>query len=155
MKTLVLLVMVSTLSSAQVINFGVKAGSPLPAWVYKATGTLQLVDSLGHTTTYTARISVTSDIPAEKRPIFFELNQNYPNPFNPSTTIEYSMAARARVELTIYDVLGQPIETLVDQVQDVGNYSVRWDGTAFASGVYYCRLKAGDFMQTRKILLMR
>ncbi|MGH1365445.1 MAG: FlgD immunoglobulin-like domain containing protein [Calditrichia bacterium] len=88
------------------------------------------------------------------------LHANYPNPFNPETTLRYDLQSSARVELTIFNLLGQKIRTLVSGKQGAGNYSVKWDGRAennkqVASGVYIFRLKAGEFVQTRKMMLLR
>jgi hypothetical protein len=88
------------------------------------------------------------------------LLQNYPNPFNPSTTIRYSLGATGRVTLKIYNLLGQHIRTLVDDVQERGEYAVPWNGTndsrtRVASGVYFYRLEAGPFTQIKKLLIVR
>ena len=90
----------------------------------------------------------------------FELFQNYPNPFNPTTTIKFSIAQDAKVSLVVYDMLGQKVRTLVDNVQEAGYYSVRWDGTndfgsKVSSGIYIYRLQAGNFVQTMKMNLMK
>ncbi|MFC1683825.1 T9SS type A sorting domain-containing protein, partial [Candidatus Zixiibacteriota bacterium] len=85
----------------------------------------------------------------------FSLKQNYPNPFNPVTTIQYVLPISGRVELAIYNVLGQRIDKLVDELQKADAYQVSWDGNKFASGVYFCRLKAGDFRKTIKMVLLR
>ena len=100
----------------------------------------------------------------ETYPARYGLSQNYPNPFNSSTTIEYSVQTRLiasppyvpiQVELTIFNLLGQKIETLLDKKQKTGSYKVQWDASGFASGVYYYRLKAGDFVKVRKMLLLK
>ncbi|MFQ5628879.1 MAG: FlgD immunoglobulin-like domain containing protein, partial [bacterium] len=93
-------------------------------------------------------------------PLAFVLEQNYPNPFNPSTAISYRLSAISEVDLTIYDQLGRIVRTLVHEQQPAGNYAVTWDGRTergrqAASGVYLYRLRAGEFVQTRKMLLMR
>lgn len=93
-------------------------------------------------------------------PDAFCLSQNYPNPFNPSTVIEYSIPRRSQVEITLYNLLGQKVKTLVDKVEPAGNYSAYWNGTDYsgkpvASGVYLYRLKAGDFVETRKMILLK
>jgi minor extracellular serine protease Vpr len=90
----------------------------------------------------------------------FVLKQNYPNPFNPSTNIEYSLATVNQVALKIYNVTGQQIKTLVNKTQKAGTYTIQWDGTNdtgqyVASGIYYIKLKASQFVQTRKMVLMR
>jgi M6 family metalloprotease-like protein len=83
------------------------------------------------------------------------LEQNYPNPFNPSTTIRYGLPQRADVSLVVYSVLGQKVATLVQEDQEAGYHEVRFDGSALASGVYICRLKADSFVQSRKLILLR
>jgi len=90
----------------------------------------------------------------------FTLSQNYPNPFNPSTAIEYSLPVRCHVELTIYNVLGQKVRTLVDEIQRACCQTVAWDGKndhgkELASGIYLYRIKAGEFTQSRKMLLLK
>jgi hypothetical protein len=88
------------------------------------------------------------------------LEQNYPNPFNGTTSIFYSIGERCDVEIAIYDPAGRSIATLERTVRAPGRYSVLWNGTdhagrGVASGVYFCRIKAGKFSQTRKILYLR
>jgi hypothetical protein len=84
-----------------------------------------------------------------------ELGQNYPNPFNPTTTIRYSISSSSRVLLTVYDVLGRKVTTLVDRHQVAGRYSVDFGTASLASGVYLYRLQVGEFTETRKMMLMR
>jgi hypothetical protein len=81
--------------------------------------------------------------------------RSYPNPFNPTTTIRFALPEEVRVNLEIFDLLGESIATLVDEKRQAGYYSERFDGTGLASGVYVCRIQAGDFVQTRKLLLLR
>ena len=93
-------------------------------------------------------------------PLTYELFQNYPNPFNPETTIQYSLAVSGRVTIHIYNILGQRVRILVDDVLEVGVHKVQWDGKDeggrnIASGVYVYRVRSGDFVQTRKLLLLR
>ena len=90
----------------------------------------------------------------------FKLYQNYPNPFNPSTTIKYSVPAVVNenfhsLQLAIYDILGREIKTLVNKIQSPGNYEATFDASDLPSGIYYYRLKAGDFIETRKMILMK
>ena len=90
----------------------------------------------------------------------FALRQNYPNPFNPNTTIEYQLPREADVRITIYNMAGQSVTTLVHQSMDAGYHRVSWDGTTdvgrmVSSGVYIYRIHAGDYTQTRKMILMR
>ena len=93
---------------------------------------------------------VARDIPQEYR-----LEQNYPNPFNPTTTIRYSLPQRSRVLLTVSNILGQTVATLVDEQQDAGSIEVKFDGSTLASGVYFYSLQAGSYARTRRLLLLR
>jgi hypothetical protein len=88
-------------------------------------------------------------------PADFALEQNYPNPFNPSTTIRYGLPQRSRVTLTIFNTLGQQVATLVRAEQEPGHHEVQFYASGLASGVYLYRLQAGDFVQSRKLLLLR
>lgn len=93
-------------------------------------------------------------------PTEFALETNYPNPFATSTTIRYALPDAARVTLTVYDLLGRPVRTLVAEEQAAGTHEVRWDGTAAsgtpsAAGVYLYRIQAGDFSETRRMVLVR
>jgi hypothetical protein len=85
----------------------------------------------------------------------FALAQNYPNPFNPSTTIAYDLPKDAHVRLTVYNTLGQEIATLVNDTQKAGHRTITWTGAAVASGVYYYRIQAGDFVATKKLMLVK
>ncbi|MEJ2054087.1 MAG: T9SS type A sorting domain-containing protein, partial [Calditrichaceae bacterium] len=88
-------------------------------------------------------------------PANFKLYQNYPNPFNPATNISWQLAVRSYVDLSIYNILGQKVATLVNKKQNSGKYQVEWNGGNLVSGVYIIRLKAGNFQQTRKMVLLR
>ena len=85
----------------------------------------------------------------------YQLKQNYPNPFNPTTNIEFSIPQSSDVELIIYNQLGQTVATLVNERLSAGNYSVDWNAEGFPSGVYFYRITAGDFTQTRKLLFTK
>jgi parallel beta-helix repeat protein len=85
----------------------------------------------------------------------FALSQNYPNPFNPSTTIQYDLPSDGFVTLKMYNSLGQEVAVLVDEDATAGRYQVQWDATGFSSGVYFYRLVAGQFVETRKLLLLK
>jgi len=88
-------------------------------------------------------------------PATFILFQNYPNPFNPRTRIQYSVPSTQYVSLKVYDLLGRELSTLVSEVKPPGSYTVEWDAEGLASGVYFYRLKAGDFVETKKLVLLR
>ena len=85
----------------------------------------------------------------------FELSQNYPNPFNPATRIRYTIPQTANVEIKIFDVLGREVETLVSELKSPGQYEVNFNGGNLASGIYFYRIEAGDFIATKKMILMK
>ena len=93
-------------------------------------------------------------------PAVFALRQNYPNPFNPSTTIEYDLPKATKVQITIYNVLGARVKTLVDEQKPAGRYNVVWDaknerGVAVSTGIYFYQIKAGDFNTVKKLMLIK
>ena len=88
-------------------------------------------------------------------PAFFDLYQNYPNPFNPATTIKYGLPKESKVQLAIYNILGEKVEVLVNSFQKAGRYEVNWNAKDFASGVYIYQLRAENFSQSRKLILMK
>jgi hypothetical protein len=88
-------------------------------------------------------------------PITFSLSQNYPNPFNPATVIKYQIGELSFVTLKVYDVLGNEITTLVDEEKPLGNYEVEFNANNHSSGVYFYQLKAGSFIETKKMILVR
>lgn len=85
----------------------------------------------------------------------YELSQNYPNPFNPATVINYSIPRQENVSIKVYDIKGNEVATLINQKQNAGNYNIEWNGEGFASGVYYYKLTAGDFVETKKMILLK
>ena len=88
-------------------------------------------------------------------PTDFGLEQNYPNPFNPTTNIMYTVPNREYVNLTVYNILGEKIATLVDEEKAPGKYTVTFDGSKLSSGVYFYRLHAGKFNETREMVLVK
>lgn len=85
----------------------------------------------------------------------YSLEQNYPNPFNPSTTISFSLPFKSSVNLTIYDILGKQVETLINEEMSAGKYVKTWNAGKYASGVYFYKLNAGKFTVTKKMLLIK
>ncbi len=81
--------------------------------------------------------------------------QNYPNPFNPSTSIKYELPKSSFVRLSVHDMLGREVSVLVNDRRDVGVHEVKFEGAKLASGVYFYRLQAGDFTQTKRLLLLK
>ena len=88
-------------------------------------------------------------------PSKYFLGQNFPNPFNPSTEIQFSLPRKSRVTLTIFDLLGREVATLVSEELSAGSYSTRWDAVGHPSGVYLYRLQSAEFVETKKLLLLR
>jgi hypothetical protein len=95
-------------------------------------------------------VEIVPGIPEE-----YSLSQNYPNPFNPSTTILYSIPRSGNVVLKIYNLLGQEVQTLVNQYQPVGNYRVTFDAGSLTSGVYFYSIRSDNFIQVKKMLLVK
>ena len=121
----------------------------------------------GGTTEYTSVSSgdgTSSTKPAvlktEEAPLVFSLSQNAPNPFNPETIISYSLPQSEQVKLVIYNVLGQQIRTLVNAFKPAGRYRVVWNskddfGHSVSSGIYFYQITAGEFLDTRKMLILK
>ena len=93
---------------------------------------------------------ISSEVPQK-----YELTQNYPNPFNPATKFKFKIPGNSHVSIIIYDASGKIAETLVDEEMRAGIYEADWDGTKFASGVYFYRIKTKDFSETRKMILLK
>lgn len=85
----------------------------------------------------------------------YSLSQNYPNPFNPVTTISYALPRKSNVNIKVFDLLGRLVKTLVNEYKDAGVYSVSFDGSSLASGVYFYRIEAGDFTDSKKMILVK
>lgn len=85
----------------------------------------------------------------------YYLFQNYPNPFNPATELNYTIPIQSKVTIKIYDVLGSEVETLVNEIKPAGTYRATWNAANRTSGVYFYQLRAGDFIQTKKMILLR
>ena len=103
-----------------------------------------------------ASVSEREELPSE-----FALHQNYPNPFNPATIIRYSLPVgqdgilSCHVSLKVYNLLGQEVATLVNESKQPGRYQVQWNAQRLSSGVYFYRLQAGEYLETRKLMLLK
>jgi hypothetical protein len=122
-------------------------GSAISAWVTLFSD----ISETGSFALGTASVTVRID----DTPLRFNLEQNYPNPFNPSTTIKYALPRASQVNLSVYDILGREVSVLVNDRRDAGVYEVKFDGSNLASGVYFYRLQAGTYVETKKLLLVR
>lgn len=142
----------------------------IPFWVDSADiGTLDWVYTNGDgtsvfplfaTDTVGLKYSKVFDIRPGLVPDVFELKQNYPNPFNPDTKIEFAVPSKTRVNLTVYNIMGQKVRTLVDEELDVGWKSVSWDGrddsgNPVASGLYLYKVIADDFVDSKKMMMLK
>jgi hypothetical protein len=108
---------------------------------------------IGHATSHLVSLGVSQTLGAV--PQEYVLSQNYPNPFNPATTISYQLPATSTVSLKVFDMLGREVATLVNEVKQPGAYTVTWDASGMATGVYFYRLQAGSFVETKKMLILK
>ena len=132
---------------AAVSNDAVIIGAPFSDGDASNAGTVYVYDEN----------SITSVKPflTQNRPDRFTLLQNYPNPFNPVTTIRYHLPLSGDVNLSIYNILGQKVATLISENQVAGSYNMQWDATAYSSGVYFYVMQAAGTVQTRKLMLLK
>lgn len=137
-------------------GFHAKTGS---SFVAKITASDDKKDDIGFVSTnektMISSINKTNHIPAE-----YTLTQNYPNPFNPSTMIQYGLKENVNVKITVYDILGRIVKSLVNENQDAGYKSVIWDGTnnfgsSVATGLYIYKIEAGSFIDSKKMLFLK
>ena len=99
---------------------------------------------------------VSEEEESQNIPLSSQLLQNYPNPFNPTTAIGYRLSAVSHVELSVYNLTGQKVATLVSERQNAGSYQVDWDASGFASGIYFYRLQTDvGFVLTKNLMLIK
>lgn len=110
---------------------------------------------IGDISTITLKLNSIKEIGNGLGPSEFSLDQNYPNPFNPATHLRFTIAHLRFVSLKIYDVLGREVVTLVHETMKPGTYSVEWNASRFASGVYFYQLRAGNFVSAKKMVLLK
>ena len=85
----------------------------------------------------------------------YALSQNYPNPFNPATTINYSIPNAGQVKITVYNAIGSKVATILNEYKQPGNYTVQFNATNLASGIYFYRIESGQFLQIKKMILLK
>jgi Spondin_N/Secretion system C-terminal sorting domain len=121
-------------------------------WYYR----LRHIDLDGSITHSSAILpSSTTDVREDPVPSTFALRQNFPNPFNPSSTISYDLPRNVAVTLTVYNAIGQKVRTLVDEVQEAGTHTVLFSSTDLVSGMYFYQLRAGGFVATRRLIVVK
>ena len=101
------------------------------------------------------KIYTVSGIVNNETPVSFYLNQNFPNPFNPVTKITYGIAKASNVKVSVYDMTGRQVASLVNEYQNAGNYFVNFDASKYSSGIYYYKIEAGDFREVKKMSLIK
>ncbi|MFH1373233.1 MAG: T9SS type A sorting domain-containing protein [bacterium] len=148
-----------------VINSGGAVGSTSNYTIHSGIGEAVIDNEGSGHYTGSGYLSPGSPTPVEdcetaNQPASFELSQNYPNPFNPSTTIEFTLPERSFVNLCVYNIVGQKVAVLLSENLSAGYKRVTWDGkdqhgTDIATGVYLYKLSAGEYTESRKMLLIR
>jgi N-acetylneuraminic acid mutarotase len=133
------------LCAASIGNKIYAIGGSKRGWPYKPLGTTEVLDLS----------KVTAINSGDKQPATFNLHQNYPNPFNSSTTIEFKMPEAANVKISIYDINGKLIEELINEPRSAGSNFVTWNPVNIPSGIYFYRVKAGDYSAVKKCILMK
>ena len=88
-------------------------------------------------------------------PFAFDLQQNFPNPFNPSTTIPFSIKQNTFVSLKVFDIVGREVATILNGDMKAGNYTRQWNASGLSAGIYFYRLSAGKFIETKKLILLK
>ena len=118
---------------------------------------LVAVDFSGNKSEYSENIyALVTDVEFESEiPTVYDLGQNYPNPFNPSTVINFSLPESGLVSLKVFDILGQEVAELVNQIKSAGVYEVSFDASNLTTGLYIYRIEAGNFVATKKMLLVK
>ena len=136
------------------VNVGDQTGDGVPDFVCSSYGGSY---GYGHLLMFYGDKYIVTDINNDHpiRPDKAELSQNYPNPFNPSTTISYSLPKSGNVKLTVYDILGNKISTIVNEYKPAGTYSVQFNGTTLASGIYIYRLESENYNMAKKLVLLK
>jgi hypothetical protein len=159
---------ITTIDSSTTYQLSLKTVNTIYEWyipgkkyyIFKIMNTSSTVPGYGSWNTTTAFYnpgSISTDVAGSfnKLPLEFNLNQNFPNPFNPATIISYQLGERVNVKLIVYDILGKEIKTLVSKIQDPGNYQVEFNAANLPSGEYFYRLEAGNFSESKKLVIIK
>jgi len=147
---------VNNFPDSLIINQTVSAGVPFGTYNVQITGT-EPGGVRNHTRTYQLVVSPLVGISENENttPVKYALEQNYPNPFNPVTKINYSVEKAGFVKLTVFDVTGREVKSLVNGNVNAGSYSIEFDAAKLNSGMYFYKLEAGDFKEVRKMILIK
>lgn len=139
-------------SFAQIQSTSLKTGETITIWANQnSNGSLSAVQVMQVSGSVTdVKESQSGNLPSD-----FDLKQNYPNPFNPETSIEFTLLKQAKVTLEVYNILAQKVATLTNEVMDAGTHIVKFNAANFSSGVYFYKMKAGDFISIKKMLLLK
>ena len=132
----------------------------IPDWTDLTNSQLVVLVDIGNNGTIDDTLHLNNTVDVEDQglmlsPNSYNLAQNYPNPFNPTTTVQYSIPQRSDVILKVYDVLGNEVVTLVNEEKPAGVYTINFDASQLASGIYLYRLQAGNFVETKKMILIK
>jgi len=101
------------------------------------------------------QVSILTSVAGSSAPTSFALRQNFPNPFNPSTVVSCQSPVAGHIRIAVYDVLGREVAVLMDEWKDAGRYSVTWNASGNASGVYFCRMVAGTFVANQRMVMSK
>lgn len=101
------------------------------------------------------KVKLATGIVNNETPLKYYLSQNFPNPFNPVTKVNYGVIKSANVKITVFDMLGKEVATLVNEYQTAGNYFTTFDAAKYSSGIYYYKIEAGDFVEVKKMSLIK
>jgi hypothetical protein len=135
-------------------DFRIRSGNVVPATkVSILNGTT--AEMLEFDSNLQTDITGTGELPSSVIPKEFALMQNFPNPFNPSTTINFDLPKSADVRLSVFDLTGREISLVINQKLEAGTHSVQWNASQLASGIYFYKIRAGEFSQTKKMLLVK
>jgi len=131
-------------------NYGIMITNSDQDWVRSATSVPLMQNIMYRLATITGIQPVQNNVPKE-----FNLSQNYPNPFNPETKIRFDVPKSCVVNVTVYDELGKEVTTLVNRQLNTGSYEIKWNASNYSSGIYYYKMTASGFSETKKMLLIK